>query len=96
METDQWKQAPSYDDVQTCFYAIGRLKARIKLLKSEIELSTLHIKRDNPRKPWLILEATEQQQRELTQLESELDILEADRDFYLFHKEIYKSKGYIG
>jgi hypothetical protein len=94
MEIDKWKVAPSFDEVQACFLKIGQIKARIKVLKAQIDIATVPIKKAHPRKPWLILEATQQQHSELVQLEAELDVLEATRDFLQFHKEIYKAKGF--
>ena len=90
----QWSEAPDIDEVSEVFIGIGSLKARIKKLKVEIDIKSINVKKENPRKPVLVFEATQDMQKELTELEADLDILEAKRDFLLFHKEMFKQYGY--
>lgn len=90
----QWSEAPNIDEVSEVFIGIGSLKARIKKLKVEIDIKSINVKKENPRKPVLVFEATQDMQKELTELEADLDILEAKRDFLLFHKEMFKQYGY--
>lgn len=90
----QWSEAPNIDEVSEVFIGIGSLKARIKKLKVEIDIKSINVKKENPRKPVLVFEATQDMQKELTELEADLDVLEAKRDFLLFHKEMFKQYGY--
>ena len=90
----QWSEAPNIDEVNEVFIGIGSLKARIKKLKVQIDIKSINVKKENPRKPVLVFEATQDMQKELTELEADLDVLEAKRDFLLFHKEMFKQYGY--
>lgn len=87
----QWTQAPNIDEVHECFIEIGKVKAQIKLLRIEIEIDSIPLKKENPRKPHMILEGTQEKQRELSRLECRLDELEAQKEFLNFHRDMYKS-----
>jgi hypothetical protein len=90
-----WSQEPNFDEVRITFARLGIVKARIKQLRGEVELSTLEIKKNNPRKPYLIIEATQGKQQEINELEQEQMTLEAKIDFLMYWKEIYKTQGFI-
>lgn len=90
-----WNKEPNFEEVYTAFTRLGIVKAKIKQLKGEVELDTLDIKKDNPRKPYLIIEATQHKHRQINELEQELSVLEAQIDFFMYWKEIYKTQGFM-
>lgn len=90
-----WTEAPNMDDVNQCFITVGSLKAQIKRLKVTIDEKSIDVKKESPRKPYLVLEATLPEQKQLAELEAELDIQQAKLDFFNFHKEMFKVYGFV-
>lgn len=91
-----WNNVPSYEAVEEVFTLLGELEGKRKLLSIDIELKTLDIKKDNPRKPWLIKEATVAEQKVLAEIENDIEILKAKRDMYLYWKDMYRTLAYKG
>lgn len=90
----KWLDTPPFDDVEQCHILIGQKKAQLTLLRSKVKLKTLNIKKENPRKPWLIEEATLQEQEQIATLESEIERLEAQKDFFNYWKDMNRSERY--
>jgi len=91
-----WIDPPNFDQVKEVHLTVGKLKAEIKALEKEIELETLDIKKNNPRKPWLIQEATLEKQQRLILLQCELERAQATLDFLVYWKDMYRQVSYNG
>lgn len=90
----QWTDAPDIDRVHTVFTSIGSLKAQIKRLEVEIDIKSIAVKKENPRKPVLVFEATQDMQVQLASLQAELIVLEMERDYLLYWKDMFRQYGY--
>lgn len=90
-----WSETPHIEDVQVTFMQIGKKKARIKLLEQERKEIAIPIKKEKSRSSWLVDEACQEIDNQIAHLESELAILEAQKDFLNYWKEIYKTQGYV-
>lgn len=89
-----WNDPPDIEEVHNTFLKIGQTKAKIRRLKIKIDVKSIDIKKDTPRKPHLVLEATQKMQEELAELEAELEELEMKRDYLNFHKDMWRQYGY--
>lgn len=89
-----WNEAPDFEEVQRTFLELGQKRAELRKLKASVQLAAIPIKKENPRKPYLVEEATIPLQEKIGILEAEIEVLEARRDFLNFHKELYKQYGY--
>lgn len=90
-----WNDAPDIDEVQNVFMRIGKIKAEIRLLEYARKEKAIPIKREKSRSPWLVDEACKFEDKQIAELESTLEELEARRDFLNYHKELYKAQGYV-
>jgi hypothetical protein len=89
-----WNTAPDFEEVHAIFLEYGNVKSSIKIAETEIELETLEIKKNNPRKPWLIVEATQEKQTNLSKLIARKEELEQLVNWYNYWKEMFRSYGY--
>lgn len=90
----KWTDLPPFEDVQKCHIELGSKKAELKLLLSKIKLSTLSIKNNNPRKPWLIEQATIDEQNKVAELEADIASLEEQKNFYNYWKDMNRAQVY--
>ena len=91
----KWNNPPDFDDVQKAFIDLAKVKSRIKLLENDIAQKGMEIKKNAPRKGYLIIDAFPDEHNQLAQLESEREELEGRVKFYDFWKELYKSSVFV-
>jgi hypothetical protein len=89
-----WSDSPDIDEVNEVFTRIGKIKAKLKLKQTELDLKAITIKKEKSRSPWLIMEAYPDEFRDIAALEAELSELEARKEFLQYHKEMFKQYGY--
>lgn len=91
----KWSDEPNIDEVQQVMISIGKVKAQLKLLDNQIEQKSIKIKKEHSRSPWLIREDMPDFFEQKAELEAQLAELEAQKDFLNYHKDMYKTNGYM-
>ena len=91
----KWDNPPDFDDVQKAFIDLAKVKSRIKLLENDIAQKGMEIKKNAPRKGYLIIDAFPDEHRRLAILESDREKLEGQVKFFDFWKELYKSSVFV-
>lgn len=91
----KWDNPPDFDTVQAAFINLAVTKSKIKLLENEIAQKAMEIKKANPRKSYLIVDAFPDEHQRLAILESDREKLEGQVKFFDFWKELYKSSVFV-
>ena len=89
-----WSKVPDFEEVQSAYHKAGLLQAQIRLKNEELNIKAAPLKKENPRKPHVILEALQEEYTHIANLEAELAIVQSDIRFFEFWKEIYKSNAF--
>lgn len=90
----KWNNPPDFDATEKCFMDLAAKKAQIRIIQEQIKEKTREIKAANPRSPWKVEQATPDEQKELAQLESDVESLETYMKFYILWADLYKASGY--
>jgi hypothetical protein len=90
-----WSNAPDFDAVQDTFRNLASVKAQIRLLQAEIDIRGNETKKNNPRKSYLLIEQFPDEYQKIAELEAEKERLEGQARFFDYHKDMYKSYGYV-
>lgn len=90
----KWSVAPDFELCETTFSRLAEVKGLIRVKKTEIKIGSIEVKKTSPRKPHLVLEATQEDEKTLAQLEAEMEELEIKVKWLDFWKDMYRSDAY--